>query len=207
LSRACLVELLHAGGAPWCGSGRTKRSNWRGRRPDQVVWRPMTQKNAAAPLKVFDDLYFFRTTWVSARAIGATEGIILVDENKDDEVARSKIGSPSPPGQRDFAGAKTSASWESRSPKFGNVPWEPPAKPDMSVVDGQKLQLRDATVDQRAADTQLNSVYEADGSCDRMPSLPPAVRRAASPRRVETVECTISMKCARAFLTRFDSEP
>ena len=49
--------------------------------------------NAAEPMKMFDNVFFLGTKWVSAGAIRTSEGIILIDAlNNDDEVERSIIG-------------------------------------------------------------------------------------------------------------------
>ena len=128
------------------------------------------------PGKVFDNLYFVGLAGVSAWAINTSDGIILIDalnNGKDAQTAivpgLRKVGlDPAhikyliithSHGDH-YGGAQylvdrfhprvisSEADWKGMSGplQFNNPAWDAPPKRDMTIVDGQKLTLGDATI-------------------------------------------------------------
>jgi metallo-beta-lactamase class B len=135
-------------------------------------------KMLAEPTKVFDNVYFLGTKFVSAWAITTSDGIILIDAlNNDDEAERvitagmRKLGLH--PAQikylvishahgDHYGGAghivekfhprvvMSDVDWqelEKPNLQFDNALWGRPPKRDLTVADGQKLQLGDTAVE------------------------------------------------------------
>ncbi|MGV7213742.1 MBL fold metallo-hydrolase [Bradyrhizobium sp. UFLA05-112] len=132
---------------------------------------------APPPGKAFDNLYFVGSTWVSCWAITTSDGIILIDAmDNEEEAARIVEGGLKALGL-DPAAVKTiivthghgdhygganyfvekyksrivasEADWSMMETKleFDSPLWGRPPKRDISVVDGQKISLGDATID------------------------------------------------------------
>ncbi len=132
---------------------------------------------APPPGKAFDNLYFVGSKWVSAWALTTSDGIILIDAmDNEDEAERIAEGGLKELGL-DPAQVKTIIVTHGHGDHYGGAGyfarkygsrivasdidwtmmetrlefdsplWGRPPKRDVSVVDGQKVRLGDATVD------------------------------------------------------------
>ncbi|MCR5883284.1 MBL fold metallo-hydrolase [Rhizobacter sp. J219] len=142
---------------------------------DEVIRRLIAQR-PPAPGRVFDNLYFVGSAWVSAWVLKTSQGLILIDALNSEEEARTIIeggmatlgldprdiryivvthghgdhyGGASYLAQRH--GARIVASEEdwammTGTLEFASAVWPPPPKRDIAVRDGDKLVLGDTTL-------------------------------------------------------------
>jgi metallo-beta-lactamase class B len=146
-------------------------------KPPAISLADLMAMPAPPPGKAFDNLYFVGSKWVSTWAITTSDGIILIDamDNEDEAERITQSGlktlglDPSQVkyivvthghgdhyGGADYFARKyksrivaSDADWTMMETKleFDNSLWGRPPKRDISVKDGDKLQLGDTTVD------------------------------------------------------------